>query len=340
MLIVESYPLAVALIVVTMICWGSWANTQKLASKEWSFPLFYWDYAIGVMLFSLTLGVTLGSSGEQGMGFLANLQQADQNVVLKAITAGVIFNIANLLLVAAIDIAGMAVAFPIAIGLALVLGVVDNYIKQPIGDPLFIFGGVALVTIAIILNAISYKKLQSSRNDKESGAGGVGKGIGISIAAGILMGFFYGFIAETLPTNFAEPTAGLLTPYTSVFIFSLGVLFSNFIFNSFFMYKPISGGEPVSYADYFKIGTPKLHLIGIIGGVIWCTGLSLNIIASGVAGPAISYGLGQGATMVAAAWGVFVWKEFAEAPEGTNQLITLMFISFIIGLSLIIFAKG
>ncbi|MCF6194773.1 MAG: hypothetical protein L3J46_10630 [Kangiellaceae bacterium] len=338
MLIVESYTLAVVLIVVTMICWGSWANTQKLASKEWSFPLFYWDYAIGVMLFSLIMGLTLGSSGEQGMGFIENLKQADTDIVLSAVIAGIIFNIANLLLVAAIDIAGMAVAFPIAIGLALVLGVVDNYIKRPLGDPIFIFTGVALVTLAIILNAISYEKLQSAKS--EDGSQGVGKGIGISIAAGILMGFFYGFIAKTLPANFAEPTAGLLTPYTSVFIFSLGVLFSNLVFNSFFMYKPISGGEPVSYSDYFKIGTPKLHMIGIIGGAIWCTGLSLNIIASGAAGPAISYGLGQGATMVAAAWGVFVWKEFADAPKGTNKLITMMFMSFIIGLSLIIFAKG
>jgi len=338
MLIVESYSLAVVLIVITMLCWGSWANTQKLASKEWSFPLFYWDYAIGVMLCSLILGLTAGSNGVQGVGFVENLQQVSTDSVISAIIAGIIFNIANLLLVAAIDIAGMAVAFPIAIGLALVLGVVDNYIKRPVGDPVFIFAGVALVAAAIILNAISYKKLQNSRGDSDNK--GVGKGIGISIAAGILMGFFYGFIAKTLPENFAQPEAGLLTPYTSVFIFSLGVLFSNFIFNTFFMYKPISGGEPVTYSDYFKIGTPKLHLIGIIGGVIWCTGLSLNIIASGTAGPAISYGLGQGATMVAAAWGVFVWKEFADAPKGTNNLLTFMFISFIVGLSLIIFAKG
>jgi len=338
MFIVESYPLAVFLIVITMICWGSWANTQKLASKEWSFPLFYWDYTIGVMLFSLVLGLTLGSSGDQGQGFIANLQQADMDVVISALIGGVIFNIANLLLVAAIDIAGMAVAFPIAIGLALVLGVVDNYIKRPVGDPIFIFAGVALVTVAIVLNAIAYKKLQSNRADSESK--GVGKGIGISIAAGILMGFFYGFIAKTLPADFTQPTTGLLTPYTSVFVFSLGVFASNFIFNSFFMYKPISGGESVGYGDYFSKGSPKLHLIGILGGVIWCIGLSLNIIASGSAGPAISYGLGQGATMVAAAWGVFVWKEFSEAPAGTNKLITMMFISFIVGLSLIIFAKG
>jgi len=338
MYIVESYPLAVFLIVITMICWGSWANTQKLASKEWSFPLFYWDYTIGVMLFSLVLGLTLGSSGDQGQGFIANLQQANMDVVISAIIAGIIFNIANLLLVAAIDIAGMAVAFPIAIGLALVLGVVDNYIKRPLGDPIFIFAGVALVTFAIILNAIAYKKLQSSQSDDKSK--GVGKGIGISVAAGILMGFFYGFIAKTLPADFAQPTTGLLTPYTSVFVFSLGVFASNFIFNSFFMYKPISGGEPVGYGDYFSKGSPKLHLIGILGGIIWCIGLSLNIIASGSAGPAISYGLGQGATMVAAAWGVFVWKEFSAAPAGTNKLITMMFISFIVGLSLIIVAKG
>ncbi|MBV1909947.1 MAG: hypothetical protein KUG78_11540 [Kangiellaceae bacterium] len=338
MLIVESYPLAVSLIVVTMICWGSWANTQKLASKEWSFPLFYWDYAIGVLLFSLILGLTVGSTGVEGQGFIENLQQANTDTLMSAIIAGIIFNIANLLLVAAIDIAGMAVAFPVAIGLALVLGVIDNYIKRPLGDPMFIFAGVALVTVAIILNAISYKKLQSSQADGASK--GIGKGITISIAAGILMDFFYGFIAKTLPADFSQPEAGLLTPYSSVFVFSVGVLLSNFVFNTFFMYKPISGGEPVSYGDYFKIGTPKLHLIGIVGGAIWCTGLSLNIIASGTAGPAISYGLGQGATMVAAAWGVFVWKEFAAAPKGTNKLLTLMFISFIIGLSLIIFAKG
>jgi glucose uptake protein len=337
MFIVESYPVAVSLIVVTMVCWGSWANTQKLASKEWSFPLFYWDYAIGVMLFSLILGLTAGSSGTEGQGFMASLQQANTDVIISALIGGVIFNIANLLLVAAIDIAGMAVAFPIAIGLALVLGVVDNYIRSPLGDPTFIFLGVALVTVAIILNAVSYKRLQANRQDDGSG---IAKGIGISVAAGILMGFFYGFIAKTLPANFAEPTAGLLTPYSSVFIFSLGVLFSNFIFNTFFMYKPISGGEPVSYGDYFSKGTPKLHFIGLLGGFIWCTGLSLNIIASGSAGPAISYGLGQGATMVAAAWGVFVWKEFSDAPEGTNKLIAAMFLCFIIGLSLIIYAKG
>ncbi len=338
MTIVQSYPLAVFLIVITMICWGSWANTQKLASKEWSFPLFYWDYTIGVMLFSLALGLTFGSTGTEGQGFIANLQQANSDMLMSAIIAGVIFNIANLLLVAAIDIAGMAVAFPVAIGLALVLGVVDNYIKKPLGDPIFIFAGVALVTLAIILNAISYKRMQA--NQESDSSQGIGKGLGISIAAGILMGFFYGFIAKTLPADFAVPEAGLLTPYTAVFVFSIGVFLSNFIFNTFFMYKPISGGEPVSYGDYFSKGSPKLHLIGILGGVIWCIGLSLNMIASGSAGPAISYGLGQGATMVAAAWGVFVWKEFAGAPKGTNKLIWMMFISFIIGLSLIIVARG
>ncbi len=338
MTIVQSYPLAVFLIVITMICWGSWANTQKLASKEWSFPLFYWDYTIGVMLFSLALGLTFGSSGSEGQGFIANLQQANTDMLISAIIAGVIFNIANLLLVAAIDIAGMAVAFPVAIGLALVLGVVDNFIKRPVGDPIFIFAGVALVTLAIILNAIAYKRMQANQDSDSSQ--GIGKGLGISIAAGILMGFFYGFIAKTLPANFAVPEAGLLTPYTAVFVFSIGVFLSNFIFNSFFMYKPISGGEPVSYGDYFSKGSPKLHLIGILGGVIWCIGLSLNMIASGSAGPAISYGLGQGATMVAAAWGVFVWKEFAGAPAGTNKLIWMMFVSFIVGLSLIIVAKG
>lgn len=334
MVIIHSYSIAVPMIIVTMLCWGSWANTQKLASKEWAFPLFYWDYAFGVVLFSLLLGLTMGSTGSEGQSFLANLQQAGSGMILSALIGGAIFNIANLLLVAAIDIAGLAVAFPVGIGLALVLGVIDNYLKKPVGDVTLLILGVALVVVAIIINAISYKKLQSGEKNSA-----LVKGISLSIACGILMGAFYGFVAQTLPADFSQPEPGMLTPYTAVFVFSLGVLLSNFLFNTFFMYKPVSGGDPVSYSDYFRLGTPKLHLIGILGGMIWCLGMSFNIIASGSAGPAISYGLGQGATMVAAAWGVFVWKEFANAPEGTNKLIVSMFVSFIIGLSLIIMAR-
>jgi len=331
MFVIDNYLLAIILCVITMLCWGSWANTQKLASKKWGFPLFYWDYTLGVILLSLVFGLTLGSTGDSGQAFLPNLGDASLNAILYALLGGVIFNIANLLLVAAIDIAGMAIAFPIGIGIALVLGVIVNYIASPVGDPVLLFAGVGLVALAIVVDALAYKRI--------SKGAATAKGIVISLAAGILMGFFYRFVAASMSEDFTNPTTGLLTPYTAVFVFSIGIFISNFIFNTFFMYRPING-EKVTYKDYFKIGTPKLHIIGILGGVIWCIGMLLNMIAAGEAGFAISYGLGQGATMVAAIWGIFIWKEFKNAPKGTNNLIGLMFLLFIAGLSLIIMAKN
>jgi glucose uptake protein len=338
MVVVESYPIAVFMCFITMLCWGSWANTQKLASKEWRFQLFYWDYAVGVLLLALLLAFTMGSTGTAGQGFVANLSQAATTPLGLAFLGGVLFNLANILLVAAIDIAGMAVAFPIGIGLALVEGVVINYALQQKGNPVCLFLGVAAITAAIIVDALAYKKLAPA------GQKTLGKGIAISVVAGALMGAFYYLVAASMPDNLLEPAklkasldAGKLTPYTAVVVFSVGLLLSNFLWNSIVMAKPFVG-EPVPFGDYFRKGNLRLHLIGILGGAIWNVGMSFNIIAMGSAGPAISYGLGQGATMIAAFWGVFIWKEFKTAPAGTNKMLTLMFACFIVGLALIIIA--
>lgn len=331
MFIVESYSLAVFLCLITMLCWGSWANTQKLASQKWNFQLYYWDYSIGVLLFSLLFAFTMGSTGDSGRAFLEDIAQGNFSAFANAFIGGVVFNLANLLLVIAIDITGMAVAFPVGIGLALVIGVVDNYLKDPSADGTLIFTGVVMIVIAIILNAIAYKKLPNQKS-------GSSKGIIIALIAGISMGFFYGFVAESMSMNFVAPEAGKFTPYTALVLFSLGIFISNFVLNTLNMYKPISG-EKATYSDYFKLGTPKLHLIGILGGAIWGVGMGLNILASEVASPAVSYGLGQGATMIAAFWGVVIWKEFKEAPKSTNKFLNLMFLLFIVGLGLIVYSK-
>jgi len=331
MVLVESYSIAVVMCVVTMICWGSWANTQKLASKQWKFQLFYWDYAIGVFVFSLIMAFTFGSFGDKGMGFINNITQAAPKMIMLALLGGIIFNLSNILLVGAIDIAGLAVAFPIGVGLALVIGVINNYIAAPVGNALLLFIGVAAVALAIIVDGFAYKRLSAS------GEKTAVKGIVISVLAGVLMGWFYRFVAASMSTDFVNIEAGKLTPYTAVVFFSLGLLLSNFIWNSIVMARPFTG-EPVKYADYFK-GNMKLHLIGILGGIIWNMGMSFSIIASGQAGFAISYGLGQGATMIAAFWGVFIWKEFKSAPKGTNPMLALMFLLYVIGLILIIAAR-
>lgn len=336
MVVIESYPLAVVMCFVTMLCWGSWANTQKLASREWKFQLFYWDYSIGVLLFTLILALTMGSMGSSGRGFFADLGQAGAKYLGSAFLGGVIFNIANILLVAAIDIAGLAVAFPVGIGLALAIGVITTYRVDPSGNAVILFLGVASVALAVIFDALAYKKLPSQGQKTTL------KGMVLSVLCGVLMGFFYRWVANSMPTDLADLSlaseAGKLTPYTALVLFALGLFISNFVFNTIVMAKPFVG-EPVPLADYFKKGNPRLHLVGVLGGVIWSVGMSFSILAGDSAGYAISYGLGQGATMIAALWGVFIWKEFKSAPAGTNKLLAPMFIFFIVGLSLVIIAR-
>ncbi|MBR4846419.1 MAG: multidrug DMT transporter permease [Bacteroidaceae bacterium] len=330
MFIVQNYLLAVILCFVTMLCWGSWANTQKLAGKTWRYELFYWDYVIGILLFSIVLGLTLGSTGETGRSFLTDLGQITSENYVSALIGGAVFNLGNILLSAAIAMAGMTVAFPLGVGIALVLGVIVNYIGAPKGDPMILFLGVSLVVVAIILNAIASGKMHKGSNASTSK-----KGAMIAIIAGVLMAFFYRFVAAAMDLdNFDTPTPGMATPYSAFFIFSVGIFLSNIVFNSIIMRRPFVG-KPVTYGEYFH-GRMSTHMVGVLGGIIWGLGTALSYIAAGKAGAAISYALGQGAPMVAALWGIFIWKEFKGASRTVNYLLALMFVFFISGLGAII----
>lgn len=330
MFIVNNYLLAVVLCFVTMLCWGSWANTQKLAGKTWRYELFYWDYVIGILLFSIVLGLTLGSTGEGGRDFLTDLGQITPDNYVSALIGGAVFNLGNILLSAAIAMAGMTVAFPLGVGIALVLGVIINYIGAPKGDPMTLFIGVALVVVAIIVNAVASGKMH-----KGSSASTNKKGAVIAVIAGVLMAFFYRFVAAAMDLdNFEQPTPGMATPYSAFFIFSVGIFLSNFVFNTIIMRRPFVG-KPVTYGEYFR-GSMSTHMVGVLGGIIWGLGTALSYIAAGKAGAAISYALGQGAPMIAALWGIFVWKEFKGASSTVNTLLALMFLFFISGLGAII----
>jgi glucose uptake protein len=322
----EAYAIALIFMIGSMLCWGSWANTMKL-TPGWPFQLFYWDYVAGIIIASLLWGLTLGSLGGGQLSFLSNILSADQNHILFALLGGAVFNIANLLLVAAIEIAGLAVAFPIGIGLALVVGVLLNHLISPRGNPLLLFGGVLLVALAIIVDAVAYRRRETTR--KALGA----RGIQISLACGILMGSFYPLVTKAITGQ------NSLGPYAVAFFFALGVAICAVPANYFLMRKPVTGGAPVNMRDYAK--SPALwHFWGILGGAVWCTGAVLNFVASHakIIGPAISYAIGQGATMVSAIWGVFVWKEFANAPPNARKLIPLMFFFFLIGLAAVALA--
>lgn len=329
MFIVNSYSLAVVFCIVTMLCWGSWGNTQKLAGKVWRYELFYWDYVIGILLFSIVLGFTLGSVGDAGRSFVDDLKQISPENYCSAFIGGVIFNLSNILLSAAVSLAGLTVAFPLGVGIALVLGVIINYIGEPKGDAFILFLGVILIVLAIVLNAVAAGKM-----NKKSGSTNK-KGIWIAVAAGVLMAFFYRFVAAAMDlNNFESPTPSMATPYSAFFIFAVGIFISSFIINTIMMKKPVVGA-PVTYKEYFR-GSFGTHMVGVLGGVIWGLGTALSYIAAGKAGAAISYALGQGAPLIAALWGIFIWKEFKGSTKTVNILLALMFVLFILGLGAII----
>ncbi|MGD0158458.1 MAG: GRP family sugar transporter [Terracidiphilus sp.] len=330
MLIVQSFAVAVALCVVTMMCWGSHVNALKLLPRSYAFSYYYWDHAIGYLLLPLVVGLTLGSIGSTGRDLLSDLRQGSLYSYGMAMLGGVVFNLANILLISATRIAGIAVAFPIGLGIAVVEGIVINYIAEPKGNALLIFGGAALITVAIILDALAYKSMKPKGD-----AGELKLGVILAVVSGILMGLFYYLVQRSLSFSFRELDPGRFGPYAATLIFSLGLFASNFIYNSYLMAHPFSGSA-VKYSGFFSKGMSKLHLIGILGGLINATGMLSNIAASKTASPAIAYGLGQGGTMVAAIWGVFVWKEFKGATRSTYMLIAVMFCLFVSGLALLI----
>jgi len=318
-----SLTVALLMMIVSAICWGSWANTYK-GVKNYRFELFYWDYAIGIFLISLVLSLTMGSTGHDSSSFLTNVQSADSSNIVSALVGGALFNLANLLLVAAMDLVGLAVAFPVAIGIALVVGVVLNYILQPKGSALLLTAGVACALIAVILDGKAYGSL--ARSGREASR----KGIILCIVSGVLMGLWSPFM------TYAMTRGHSLTPYSAATFLTLGALLSCFVWNIYFMKKPLVG-EPVNFGGFFS-GPPSGHLLGLLGGCIWGLGTVFNLTAGKLTGQAISYAIGQSSPMVAALWGVFAWKEFAGSGSRAKVYLSLMFVFY--GLAILLVARA
>ena len=314
----SSYPLAVAFCVFTMLCWGSWGNAQKLAG-DWPYRHFYWDFVVGMVVFAALFGFTAGSCGGGAWSFAVNLRQASAANVGSAVLGGLIFNAALILLVKSIDMVGLSVAFPVCNGLSIALGTAVNYFIAPKGSPAWIFGGIALIVLAVVSNAAA-GNMKAARG----ATGAKGRGVAVAIVSGVFMSFFYSFVARTIDMDFAAPapTAGRLTPYAAFFLFVAGTFLSTFFLN------------PVKPSAYFSGG--KVHFAGFLGAAIWAAGTCLSFVSAGPAGAAIAFGLGQGATLVSAIWGIFVWREFKGAPRAAAVLNSVFFVLFVAGLAALI----
>jgi glucose uptake protein len=322
-----SLTIALLMMITSAICWGSWANTYK-GVKNYRFELFYWDYAIGIFLISLILAFTMGSSGHDSNSFVNNVQAADTSNIVSTLVGGAIFNLANLLLVAAIDMAGLAVAFPVSIGIALVVGVVLSYALQPKGNAMYLAIGVACALVAVILDGKAYGSLASAGRSVSR------KSIVTCVISGILMGLWAPFVTRSM--THATKNGTTLGPYSVAVFLTLGALLSCFLWNIYFMRKPLVG-EPVNFSGFFS-GPPSGHLLGLAGGVIWGTGMVFNLVAASFTGVAISYAIGQSAPMVAALWGVLAWKEFAGSGTRAKIYLALMFVFY--GLAILMVARA
>lgn len=330
MTVITNYWVAIMFCVLAMICWGSWSNTQKMVEKNWRFELFYWDLIIGILLMGVLSAVTLGCIGDTGRSFFHDLQQADTESILFAMLGGLLWNMGNLLLVAAIAVAGMSVAFPIGGGIAWILGIILNYLNvaikggTPTMKPILLWTGVIIIIIAIFMSAKAYSKLAQEKKKPSL------KGISLSVIAGLFIAFFYPVVVNSMDPAFVSGGKGTLTPYSGVLFFAVGIFISTFFINPFFMRHPVEG-MPVKIKTYFT-GSVKTHLTGVMGGGIWMLGTVFSYMAVGAANPAIAYALSNAAPVVAILWGVLVWKEFKGSSKSTSVLLTLMFIAYIIGL--------
>ncbi len=320
MFVPHTFATALLMILTCAICWGSWANTYK-GVKNYRFELFYWDYAVGIFLIAVALAFTIGSSSNDASSFLNNVRAADRSNIIYTLAGGAVFNLANLLLVAAIDLAGLAIAFPVSIGIAMVVGVVSSYVLQPKGNAALLAAGVTCAVFAVILDGKAYGNLERANRSVSR------KSIIICVVSGILMGLWAPFVTHAMTQG------NTLGPYSIGVFLTLGALLSCFVWNVYFMKNPLVG-EPVNFREFFH-GPASGHMLGLLGGLIWGAGTVFNLVAANFTGVAISYAIGQSAPMVAALWGVLAWKEFQGANRRAKTFLALMFVFYALAILLI-----
>ncbi len=320
MFVPSTFAVALAMTIFSTICWGSFANTFK-GTKNYRFELYYWDYGLGIFLMALVLAFTMGSYAGGPTAFLANLHTADDLNLFYAALGGFIFNIANVLLIAGIEMVGLAVAFPISIGIALVEGVVLSYALEPRGSAVLLGAGVLMAVVAVVLVGKAYGALRSGADSVSK------KGVVVCLISGFLMGIFAPFVTRAMTHGHT------LTPYTTAVSLTFGALVCCFCFNPLLMRRPIVG-SPVAAADYLR-APAGYHALGLLGGAIWGLGTVFNFVAASLVGVAISYAIGQASPMVACLWGVFAWKEFKGANKRAKGYLAAMVVSYLLALVLI-----
>lgn len=339
MILPQSYLATLIVMIAAMLCLGSWVSTYKMA-RGLRFELYYFDFVFGVVVAAILFAFTVGSMGFDGFSFTDDMMHGGKHQWLYGLLAGVIFNLANLLLVAAVSVAGISVAFPVAVGCSLVAG---SLLEMIIGDATnytLVITGCLMIVLAIGADVFAYGGLLVQRHEELAKSGkakstrrpGSAKGVILCVASGLLM-----CVPPLLIRAAMQPELGI-GPYATSFVFALGLFFSTFVFNIFFINLPVEG-EPVELGDYFKAPL-KTHMVGFAGGAIFAAGTTAVLAgqaapAGANLGPALNSALPQAMVIIAALWGLLVWKEFGRAELKVKLAAVLMLVCYVCGLALL-----
>ena len=307
------------MMLLAMVCWGSWTNTYRLA-RGWRLELYHFDYSVGVLLAALAAALT-GGTLFGSPDWTGNLRSADAAALVWAACGGASLNIGNFLLMAGIERVGMTVAFPVSVGFALVVSTILNYLVHPLGDPVLLGAGVTLVFCAVLTNSYAYSSAHGPVQTR------AGSGLAMCFAAGILFSISSPLVAKAMAS--ARP----LAPYGACVMYGTSSLAASVLLLFYLLRRPL-GGVPLPLKSYLR-GSAVNHGAGLAGGVIWGAGMVLSFVAAGLAGMAVSSAVGQANPLVAAVWGIFVWHEFRAAARRTHVLLALMLLLYATGLLLL-----
>jgi glucose uptake protein len=343
-----TYVAGALLLILSMLCWGSWANTQKLAGR-WRFELYSYDLSVGVAVAAAIAAYTFGSFNSSELTFQDNFLIVGYRKMAYCAGAGMVFNLANMLLLGAMSIAGLAVSFPVSFGVAVIVSAVWNFALNPQGNAILVLGGAVLVAAAIVVNVFAYithVDLQAEESKKTAlqidprarpskpkvQPPGPARAVTLSVISGILMGIF-----SPLMEMGREGENGV-GPYGMALLFAAGLMVSTFLYTPFFLNFPVAGA-PIQFLDYFK-GKARQHLLGLLGGGLLALGAAAGFVgaatpASVKIGPAFSYTAVHAGAVVAALWGLLAWREFKGANERIRMLLAVMLVLYLVGMGMV-----
>ncbi len=334
MLTPTTYSSALLLLFISFACLGSWANTFKLTGSRWRYELYYLDFSIGALLLAVVAAYTLGTMG--GDVFTNRMILAGRTAQAWAVGGGVIFNIGNMLLVAAVSLIGMSAAFPLTIGTALVI---TSFFHFRPANLVFLAVGIVLMLLTVTFDGSACglrnrglaKAVKDQKRDKAAPkTSKSSKGIVVGIIGGVALGLFYPVLNRAMAGDLG------LGPYAGALLFCLGLVASTLVFCLYFMNVAIEGG-PLTIKSYFQ-GKFAQHALGFLGGVICAVGLLSAALALSappeiLPDDSVLFVVPLASVLLAFLWGIIIWREFKSAPIGAKGSLAASAVCFGCGLA-------